>query len=74
MQVSQKVIRGCLQVQKYDVLSAMMGSLVVTTYFVARGQDPIQALTLTAASTVMALVRSTFFHTCSAEFTSIFMT
>lgn len=46
-----------LGLQKYDVLSALLGSLVVTSFFVSRGQDPFFALGLTAAATVIALVR-----------------
>ena len=45
--------------QKYDVLSALMGSLVVTTIAVSRGQSLGMAAMLTVSSTVMALVRLT---------------
>jgi len=40
----------------YDFLSAGMGALAVTSYCVWRGQDPLTALSITAASTVTALV------------------
>lgn len=42
--------------QRYDVVSAGMGSLVVTSICVKNGQDPFTALWITAASTVAALV------------------
>lgn len=44
-------------VQKYDVVSALMGSLLVTTIAVSRGQSLGTAAMLTISSTVMALVR-----------------
>ena len=40
----------------YDFLSAGMGALAVTSYCVWRGQDPLTALSITAASTITALV------------------
>jgi hypothetical protein len=48
---------NCLQ--RYDVVSAMMGSLLVTTLAVAHGQSLATAAGLTIMSTVMALVRFT---------------
>lgn len=42
--------------QRYDFLSAGMGALCVTGWFVVRGQDPFVALELTAFATVTALV------------------
>ena len=42
--------------ERYDFLSAGMGALAVTSYCVWRGQDPVTALSITAASTVVALV------------------
>lgn len=42
--------------QKYDVVSAGMGALTVTSYFVWRGQEPMTALSITLAATVTALV------------------
>lgn len=43
-------------VQRYDFASAGLGALAVTTFCVARGQDPATALSITAASTVVALL------------------
>ena len=43
--------------QRYDFVSAGLGALAVTGFCVARGQDPATALWITAASTVVALVR-----------------
>ena len=43
--------------QKYDVVSAGMGALTVTSYFVWRGQEPVTALSITLSATVTALVR-----------------
>ncbi len=43
--------------QRYDVLSAGTGALACTMVFVANGQDPWTALSITAAATVTALVR-----------------
>lgn len=45
-----------LMLQKYDFLSAGLGALAVTTFCVARGQDPVTALWITGASTVVALL------------------
>ena len=45
---------ACLQ--KYDVTSASVGALTVTSYCVWRGQDPLTALSITLAATVAALV------------------
>jgi len=42
--------------QRYDFLSSGCGALCVTTFFVLRGQEPGQALMITAVSSVMALV------------------
>jgi len=42
--------------QKYDVTSAGVGALTVTSYCVWRGQDPSTALSITLAATVAALV------------------
>lgn len=43
--------------QRYDVLSTGVGALVVTSWCVyAHGQDPWTALSITATSTVVALV------------------
>lgn len=42
--------------QKYDVVSAGVGALTVTSYCVWRGQDPWTALSITFAATVAALV------------------
>jgi hypothetical protein len=44
--------------QKYDVGSAGVGALTVTSYCVWKGQDPITALSITLAATVVALVSS----------------
>ena len=44
-------------VQRYDFLSATMGAAVCTTFFVARGQDPVHALAITFGSAVFAVVR-----------------
>jgi len=44
------------RLQKYDFLSAAAGSTVVTAYCVHCGQNPLQALSLTVAATVLALV------------------
>lgn len=49
------LISAC-PVQKYDVVSALMGSLLVTTIAVSRGQSLGTAAMLTVSSTVMALV------------------
>lgn len=42
--------------QRYDFVSAGMGALAVTSFCVARGQDPFLAISVTAASTVVALL------------------
>ncbi|WPT15443.1 hypothetical protein PSENEW3_00003384 [Picochlorum sp. SENEW3] len=43
--------------QKYDFLSAFMGSIAVTGYFVfAKGQDVGLALSISSCSTIMAVV------------------
>lgn len=43
--------------QKYDFLSAFMGSIAVTGYFVfAKGQDVGLALSISSCSTVIAVV------------------
>eukprot|EP00199_Chlamydomonas_sp_CCMP681_P007941 CAMPEP_0119115740 /NCGR_PEP_ID=MMETSP1180-20130426/51908_1 /TAXON_ID=3052 ORGANISM="Chlamydomonas cf sp, Strain CCMP681" /NCGR_SAMPLE_ID=MMETSP1180 /ASSEMBLY_ACC=CAM_ASM_000741 /LENGTH=65 /DNA_ID=CAMNT_0007104829 /DNA_START=252 /DNA_END=449 /DNA_ORIENTATION=+ len=43
--------------KKYDFVSAGMGALCVTGYFVvAHGQAPLEALSLTFGSTIVALV------------------
>lgn len=43
--------------RRYDVLSTGVGALVVTSWCVyAHGQDPWTALSITATSTVVALV------------------
>ena len=42
--------------QRYDVTSASVGALTVTSYCVWRGQDPATALSITLAATVAALV------------------
>eukprot|EP00889_Picochlorum_renovo_P002433 jgi/Picre1/29463/NNA_004851.t1 len=43
--------------QKYDFLSAFMGSIAVTGYFVfAKGQDVGLALSITSCSTIIAVV------------------
>eukprot|EP00892_Ulva_mutabilis_P009673 jgi/Ulvmu1/7078/UM033_0139.1 len=47
--------------QKYDVVSALMGSLVVTTIAVSRGQSLGTAAMLTISSTVIALVANEVF-------------
>lgn len=41
---------------EFDFLSAGMGALAVTSYCVWRGQDPLTALSITAAATVTAVV------------------
>ena len=53
--ISLELIGGVLQ--RYDVLSAMMGSMLVTTLAVMHGQSLSTAAGLTVVSTVMALVR-----------------
>eukprot|EP00887_Chlorella_sp_A99_P008021 scaffold12.g8021.t1 len=50
-----------LMMQKYDFVSAGLGALAVTTFCVARGQDPQTALWITAASTVVALLVNDMF-------------
>jgi len=47
--------------QKYDVPSAGVGALTVTSYCVWRGQDPVTALSITLAATVAALVINEYF-------------
>ncbi len=48
--------------QRYDVLSTGVGALVVTSWCVyAHGQDPWTALSITATSTVVALVANELF-------------
>ena len=48
--------------EKYDFLSACMGSLCVTGYFtMVHGQDVGTALSITFSSTVMAVVLNEFF-------------
>lgn len=42
--------------QRYDFLSAGLGALAVTTICVARGQDPLTAMWITGAATVVALL------------------
>ncbi|KAF5835541.1 hypothetical protein DUNSADRAFT_7240 [Dunaliella salina] len=42
--------------QRYDFLSSGLGAMCVTTFFVMRGQEPAQALTVTAVSSILALV------------------
>lgn len=39
------------------MLSTGCGALVVTSYCVARGQDPFTAMSITFTATIMALVR-----------------
>ena len=41
---------------RYDWLSAGIGALAVTTFCVARGQDPGEALRVTVCATVLAVV------------------
>mmetsp|Transcript_5005 Transcript_5005/g.10816 ORF Transcript_5005/g.10816 Transcript_5005/m.10816 type:complete len:127 (+) Transcript_5005:199-579(+) len=53
--------------KKYDVVSAMMGSLVVTSFCWSRGQDPITALGITMTSTVVALVANEIFFSSDTE-------
>ena len=38
--------------------------MVCTSFFVSRGQDPWTALSITVASSVVALVRSAVLHSC----------
>lgn len=45
-----------MMLRRYDFLSAGLGALAVTTFCVARGQDPATAMWITGASTVVALV------------------
>lgn len=45
-----------LLTNRYDFLSAGIGALGVTTWCWAHGQDPITAMWITAASTVVALL------------------
>jgi len=47
---------------RYDFVSAGMGALAVTSFCVARGQDPFLALSVTAASTVVALLLNDALH------------
>jgi hypothetical protein len=47
--------------KRYDFLSAGVGALAVTSFCVARGQDPATALGITAASTVVALLANDLF-------------
>lgn len=51
-------IKTILFLQKYDVTSASVGALTVTSYCVWKGQDPFTALSITLAATVAALVRT----------------
>ena len=51
-----------MQRYSYDLVSAGAGALACTSFFVAQGQDPWTALSITAAATVTALVRSRTAH------------
>lgn len=55
--------RAAVVMDRYDFLSAGLGALAVTTVCVARGQDPVTALWITAASTVAALLVNDAFFT-----------
>ena len=53
----EEITKRCSVIMdRYDFLSAGLGALAVTTVCVARGQDPMTALWITAASTVVALL------------------
>ena len=56
--------------QKYDVPSAGVGALTVTSYCVWRGQDPVTALSITLAATVAALVSSSADSIAAAALTT----
>lgn len=43
-------------INRYDFVSAGLGALAVTAFCWAHGQDPLTALWITAASTVVALL------------------
>lgn len=43
-------------VKRYDFVSTMMGSLLVTGFCWSHGQDPITALSITFCSTIFAVV------------------
>lgn len=47
--------------KKYDFTSTMMGSLLVTGYCWSRGQPPLEALTITISSTIIAVVANELF-------------
>ena len=51
----------CSLSQKYDFLSAGVGAVVVTSFCVARGQSVTEALWITLASMVVALVAQDIF-------------
>ncbi|KAK9824646.1 hypothetical protein WJX72_012032 [[Myrmecia] bisecta] len=64
-EIVRTVQTGCSTFfQKYDVVSSGLGALAVTSFCVYRcGQDPATALSITAASTVTALVVNELFFT-----------
>lgn len=47
--------------ERYDFLSSGLGALACTGYCVHRGQDPIQALAITLAATISAVVFNEIF-------------
>lgn len=53
----EEISKRCSSVfERYDFVSAGIGALAVTGVCVSHGQDPGTALSITAASTVVALV------------------
>jgi len=53
----EEISKRCSSVfERYDFVSAVLGALAVTGVCVSHGQDPGTALSITAASTVVALV------------------
>lgn len=58
----EEISKRCSSVfERYDFLSAGIGALAVTGVCVSHGQDPGTALSITAASTVVALVVNDIF-------------
>jgi hypothetical protein len=58
----EEIAKHCASLfQRYDFVSAGIGALAVTGVCVSHGQDPGTALSITAASTVVALVINDIF-------------
>jgi hypothetical protein len=58
----EEISKQCAAVfSRYDFVSAGIGALAVTGVCVSHGQDPGTALSITAASTVVALVVNDIF-------------